>query len=102
MFKEIPQNGKRNRKTIYSTCRRKKKHLSGQILNSREEEKEGLHSLLESARVRLRNLRKKELSVGLNKSKEQTTRKKLFKRSTGRFKPRTSQFQVNTLMQQAI
>ena len=37
-----------------------KNHLSGQILNCHEEEKEGLLSLLESVRVRLRNLRKKE------------------------------------------
>ena len=36
-----------------------KNHLSAQILNCRKEEKEGLYSLLESVRVRLRNLRKK-------------------------------------------
>ena len=46
-----------------------KKHLSGQILNCREEEKEGLHSLLESVRVRLRNLRKKENKRNVGKKR---------------------------------
>ena len=59
---------------IYQTWSKKKNHLSGQILNCREEEKEGLYSLLESVRVRLRNLRKKE-----NKRKKRWKAKKAFR-----------------------
>ena len=43
-------------------------------MNCREEEKEGLYSLLESVRVRLRNLRKKE-----NKRKKRWKAKKAFR-----------------------
>ena len=43
-------------------------------MNCREEKKEGLHSLLESVRVRLRNFRKKE-----NKRKKRWKAKKAFR-----------------------
>ena len=66
LFGLVTQRKKRigtfSRRTLLSIkLVQEKKHLSGQTLNCREEEeKEGLYSLLESVRARLRNLRKKE------------------------------------------
>ena len=57
----------------YQTCPGKN-IFSGQILNCREEEMEGLYSLLESVKVRLRNLRKTE-----NKRKKCWKAKKTFR-----------------------
>ena len=51
-----------------------KNHLSGQILNCVDEEKEGLCALLESIKVKLRNLRK-----GESKRKKRWKAKKAFK-----------------------
>ena len=79
LFGLVTQRKKRigtfSRRTLLSIkLVQEKTHLSGQILNCHEEEKEGLYSLLESVRVRLRNLRKKE-----NKRKKRWKAKKAFR-----------------------
>ena len=80
LFGLVTQQKKRigtfSRRTLLSIkFVQEKNHLSGgQILNFREEEKEGLHSLLESVRVTLRNLRKKE-----NKRNKRCKAKKTFR-----------------------
>ena len=79
LFGLVTQRKKRigtfSRRTLLSIkLVQEKNHLSAQILNCREEEKEGLYSLLESVRVRLRNLRKKE-----NKRKKRWKAKKAFR-----------------------
>ena len=77
LFGLVTQQKKRigtfSRRTLLSIkLVQEKSHLSGQILNCREEEKGGLHSLLES----VRNFRKKE-----NKRKKRWKAKKAFRDS---------------------